>query len=260
MWKVFILCAGDGTRWNGYLGIPKQLIAFGGETLVDRIVRQVHERLIADIVIVSRNAVPIYSRGCDALLLDSTSSLVETISHTAPYWREVNIFILGDVFFTERAIAKVLTCKRGLAFFGRPWPSAFARCGHGELFGMMTRTNVAERVNELISVVVQDIRSGLRGNLWNLYQAAAGVPYGSSSYMKDLLVVLDDVSNDIDTSRDYLDRCGIFEQSCGENRQTIVSRLHGVPISMKHALGIVLWALRGSATKYLDFLMARRRR
>src|SRR3989344_5076738 len=44
MLTVFILCAGDGDRWNDYLGVPKQLITFAGEKLIERSARLVTER------------------------------------------------------------------------------------------------------------------------------------------------------------------------------------------------------------------------
>jgi choline kinase len=43
--SVFILCAGRAERWNNYLGIPKQLIAFNNESLLDRTIRLIKSAL-----------------------------------------------------------------------------------------------------------------------------------------------------------------------------------------------------------------------
>jgi len=53
--KVLILCAGDGSRWGNYLGVPKQLVTINGETLLDRTIRLLRENQIADITIVSND-------------------------------------------------------------------------------------------------------------------------------------------------------------------------------------------------------------
>ena len=41
--KVIILANGNGTRWNNYHGVEKQLIKIDGETLLHRMCRICHE-------------------------------------------------------------------------------------------------------------------------------------------------------------------------------------------------------------------------
>jgi len=40
---VLILCAGDGVRWNNYLGVPKQLAPLGGVPVLQRSTQLVQE-------------------------------------------------------------------------------------------------------------------------------------------------------------------------------------------------------------------------
>ncbi len=53
--SAVILCAGTGDRWNNYLGIPKQLIEIGGETLLDRAIRLLKRDGVSDIHVVTHN-------------------------------------------------------------------------------------------------------------------------------------------------------------------------------------------------------------
>ena len=43
--RIVILCAGDATRWGGYLGLPKHLVPIHGEPLLHRTVRLLRTRM-----------------------------------------------------------------------------------------------------------------------------------------------------------------------------------------------------------------------
>ena len=53
--SAIILNAGLGTKWDNYLGIPKQLIKIGDETILERTVRLVRQMGIDDIISVTNN-------------------------------------------------------------------------------------------------------------------------------------------------------------------------------------------------------------
>ena len=58
---VVIMCAGNGTRWNNYLGVPKHLINIGGETLIERVVRLLRNNNVGDIYITVKDNDPRYT-------------------------------------------------------------------------------------------------------------------------------------------------------------------------------------------------------
>ena len=55
MQRQFICVRGKSTRWNDYLGIPKQLITVGGESLLARMIRLLNGQGYNDIDIVSND-------------------------------------------------------------------------------------------------------------------------------------------------------------------------------------------------------------
>ena len=42
--KIFIMAAGPATRWNNYMGVPKQMVKVGNETILHRLARLLKER------------------------------------------------------------------------------------------------------------------------------------------------------------------------------------------------------------------------
>ncbi len=212
MLSVFILCAGSGARWNNHFGVPKQLLTFGSEALVDRTARLTRRYGALAVYCVTTQNSQVSSSLGHALVLSHTDSLTETIWATRSLWSERNVFLLGDVFYSKRAISTILECERPLSFFGRPWPSVFVRCGHGEMFALAFSATVAKNVGELFASVLSLKDAGTFGNLWNLYQLAAGLPLGSSQYVFHLLVPIDDYTNDIDTPVDYSRRGCLYQR------------------------------------------------
>lgn len=92
MVKVLILCAGDGSRWGEYLGIPKQLITINNETLLDRTVRLLHKSGNNDIEIVS-NDYRLESKHCHFFRPSEFRWVVETLISTKDLWKVRNMMI-----------------------------------------------------------------------------------------------------------------------------------------------------------------------
>lgn len=240
MLSVFILCAGSGDRWHDYLGVPKQLISFGGEALIERAARLIGERKQGRVCCVTRNpriSLPQH----ETLLLSHTDSLAETILATHGYWSDRNVFLLGDVFYSERAISWILECQRDLAFFGRPWPSPLVKCGHGEMFGLTFAASAADIVQNLLARGLSIKLNGAPANLWNLYQLAGGLSLGSSRYLSQLLILIDDYTNDIDTPIDYRRRNRLYEKISSSGKWGASLPLRSLALLPKHYLGILRW-------------------
>lgn len=241
MSSVFILCAGDGARWNDHLGIPKQLITFGNERLIDRTARLVSSHGNSDLCCVTQDS-RISITPYKSLFVSPTESVTETILKTSTQWSDRNIFLLGDVFYSEHALALILQCKRSLAFFGRPWPSAFVNCGHGEMFGLSFTAGAAEVVQDLLASALSR-RAETEARLWSLYQLAGGLPLRSSQYLPELLVPIDDYTNDIDTPVDYRRRGRLYERISSRGEQAMALRLRTMAILPAHTLGLFHWRL-----------------
>ncbi|MDP1593915.1 MAG: NTP transferase domain-containing protein [Gallionella sp.] len=240
MLKVFILCAGEGDRWNDHLDIPKQLITFGGETLIERTARLVSNRTKGLVYCVALDERISLAKN-DTLFVSYTASLAETILATYKFWSDRNIFLLGDVFYSERAISWIFAEQRDLIFFGRPWPSAFVKCGHGEMFGLSFTSDTSAYVRNLVTQGLSNKPTEIQANLWYLYQLAGGVKLGSSKFLPHLLVPIDDYTNDIDTPIDYQRRNWLYETVSSGRTCDVLLAVRYLVLLPKHFLGILRW-------------------
>lgn len=215
--RAFILCAGDGSRWNNYLGVPKQLISFNGESLLDRTVRLLRNNGIYDIVCVARDP-KISTSNMPTFFPDRYGCLSETVRSTSPRWTAQTIILLGDVFFTRRAIQRICTSDRRIMVFGRPWASHLVHCNHGELFAMCFSNTDYHHILRATQAVCELALTGARGNLWDIYHTLANIPYNSGRSESRFFTVIDDITNDFDCPRDYCRRSSIYISATSSSR------------------------------------------
>lgn len=225
--RVFILCAGDGARWDEYLGIPKQHIRIGGETLLERTVRLVKSHDLRDIRIVAhdpRMGVP----GCGLVTPRSSRFTAETLLSVIPRQKIRAVFLLGDVFYSERTMSAILTCRSDLRVFGRPWPSFWSGRTHGEIFAIAFDSPRRDLIRNACTSTIQRGLAGGRGNLWNLYQALIGAPFDSKKFESPLFTIIDDITEDFDTPSEYenmIDRFHTFVSRSWTSRTLLYAQV-----------------------------------
>ena len=111
-----VICVNDkGDRWNNYLNVPKPLIPIDGESLIHRTVRLLKQFGISKILIPSTDpqfaveGVTQFNPKRHTWLIDQNP--VECLN-------EPVTFVMGDVYWTESALKKVLeTTPEKYAFF-----------------------------------------------------------------------------------------------------------------------------------------------
>lgn len=129
--KVYILADGEGTRWNNWGGIPKQLIKINDETLLDRMCRLCVENGIDDITIIgtfeNKNAKNIRFENCH----DKIDLFIRIAEHSkAPF-----IMLNGDCYYTDAIIKDVAErdtnkwlhwmCPHLNKYTGKPWEEGY---------------------------------------------------------------------------------------------------------------------------------------
>jgi len=116
MIECIIICAGEATRWNNYLGVPKHLINVDGETLIERTVRLLHKYKREDISvhIVVKN---FYDKrydieGATMYQADLNTNNVDADKFLSSknLWNKNGrtMVIYGDVWFTDEAIKRII--------------------------------------------------------------------------------------------------------------------------------------------------------
>lgn len=198
--RAFILCAGRALRWNDFTNLPKHLARVDGETLLDRIVRQLGARGVQEIAVVSKDA-RLQRPNCALLLPDRCRWAAETLATTRHGWNGNTAILLGDVYYTDQAMDSILACGEPLAVFGRPGPSRLTGSRWAEIFALRIRQSGIPRMDSAIQQAIRDAETGGRGKLWEIYRALTGQPLRGKRIQLDerIFRTIDDLTDDVDT-------------------------------------------------------------
>ena len=129
--KVYILADGEGTRWNNWGGVPKQLLKVNDETILDRMIRLCIENELTDITIVGdfKNEHAKNTKlNCD--------NKIDLFIAVAEDSKEPFIILNGDVYYTDE-IMKDISQREGTRWLhwmnpgvnkntGKPWAEGYA--------------------------------------------------------------------------------------------------------------------------------------
>lgn len=114
--KIFILCAGKSTRFNG---VTKQLLPLNNnETILGRIIKQTKNYNTS---VVTRNSkiIDFCTGQTDIILPSKYAKTCESALSTENKWcNGHNIILLGDVVYSKSTIDKILSDTSNLIFFG----------------------------------------------------------------------------------------------------------------------------------------------
>lgn len=204
--KVVILANGSQDKWAGHLGIPSHFIEIDGERILDRTLRQFASH--GEIVISGPDAryhlpgTSLFTPRCDPAWLDA-----DILYSTRPLWDAEGrtLIILGDVRFTDEAVAKITGhAPHEWAFFGRENPSTVTGTEWGELFAMsFWPENIPEGVAAMAQVLAGRQSGQLwRGGMWELYRIMEGID-PLVHEIRGRYVEIDDWTDDIDFPHVY---------------------------------------------------------
>ena len=200
--RVFILCAGESSRWANYLGVPKQLISFNRESLLARMVRLLREKGYNDIVVVS-NDTRLRVDGCSFFQPSGYRWTVETLLSTSVLWASKNLVLLGDVYYTQQAINTIARSDECIRIYGRPRPNLFNLSLDGEIFAASFGDANKEKVITHAKFVCKDAEKGGRGKLWELYRSLAGFSLKEHRTENKVFTAIYDLTDDFDLPSEH---------------------------------------------------------
>jgi hypothetical protein len=213
-----ILCAGKASRFDG---VPKQILPAGnGETFISRIVRQVRQRNGRPIVVTDREVIR-KSGGAPSYDPGPTDYVVETLAGTVHLWGKRTHVLLGDVCYSRDCMDRIFRFDGEIAVWGNLW-EIYAlsfwidyRNPILEAVDLVLSEQVAPTISEILYTTTGETFTPYipsadpgRGKLRRLYQALAGIPFGSAIEHKNSREVLHyvgsgDYTRDVDTLEDY---------------------------------------------------------
>ena len=220
--RIIIMAGGESKRWNNYKGSPKHFVSIGGECLIYRTITQVKE--YGEVVVVTPPLNEIDSiweafiKTCD--MVDCIQSKrIGTASLYELYYTKIwdsksrNIVLLGDVYFTDEAIDKIINHNEdNYTFIGREGKSKATGLKYGELWGLSFLPSSIQfitynmgRVRDLYQNKVISRCTG-----WEIYKLLQGIPFGTHS-IKGNFLEINDLTEDFDTPQDYEDWIKVYE-------------------------------------------------
>jgi len=203
--KIIILAAGEGTRWNNYLGTPKHLLKIDDETLLERTTRLFKG---CDIVIVGRD--DRYKVEGSTLHIPKEIGLHDINRQTfysQDLWSKEGrtIIVLGDVFFTEEAV-KTIRGYEGddIRFYGRHKEGKINKCPWGELFAVSFLPNHHDEIIACLHKASKILKhNGMLNNWWEFYRYLDGID-PMVDEIGDRFVEINDWTDDFDNPENYV--------------------------------------------------------
>jgi hypothetical protein len=206
---AIVMADGSAVRW-GQQPVPKHLIQFGPETLLQRTVRLLRTNNVPSIAITShdnRYSLP----GTTRLEFDDNLYEIDKFYANRSAWNRggETLFLWGDCFFTNHAMKVICRTPipdddRGFLFFGRHGHSPFTGKPWGELFGAKVRDH--DKFLASCGAVRAGIIDGSikRGGGWELYDHLIGKTQDNSIERGPAFVEINDFTDDFDFPEDVL--------------------------------------------------------
>lgn len=182
-----IMCAGKGTRWNNYLGVPKHLIEINGETLLGRTTRLLKERNINYIITSEDERYKQYGK-----VIPQSNHDCE-VDRFEPFNDKEIVYLYGDVYYTEQAIDIIVnTPTNDITFFG----------SDQEIFGIKIKDKKLfyEHKDKVKKLYLKNIIPRCIG--WEVYRSIHNIPFLEHK-ITERYVLIEDETDDIDYPIDY---------------------------------------------------------
>jgi hypothetical protein len=189
--KVFILASGSQKRWNrSKPEYPiKQLVPIEGVPLIYRTINQLFSRGIVPTVVSKIDELNIGDR----IIPEDSRFAVSSLHSTMPQWGAENLVLLGDVYFTDKAIDMCLNMDGDIHFAGLP----------REIFAVYWRD--VDKMDRLLRETTLYGEKGTRyaGKLWTLYRSFIGVDLEKHIHNMNHYTFIKDGSRDFDKWSEY---------------------------------------------------------
>lgn len=209
MTKYIIIAAGEATRWGNHLGVPKHFAVINGEPIIKRTVRQLRERDVAqdDIFVVSKDyelsgVVNVYPK------LNHKNAEADKFLSSRGYWSKHGrtVILLGDVYFTDNAIDKIMNdMNRNWTFYCRPEPHEKYGYPWGEGFAVSFYPKDIRTAENKLHKITEVYRRGdlKRCGGWEWARAMANMNLTKHYNELNVYTIISDATNDIDFPDDY---------------------------------------------------------
>jgi len=184
--KYVIMAGGQGSRWNNYKNLPKHLIEINGENFLERIVRQLKENNIDDIIITS------YDPRYDVEGATRYEPIYENKAYNLFNYELLNepmVFLYGDTYYNDSVIKTIINTETDkLLYFGTKQ----------SIIGIkVIDYNYFKKLVEAVSVLPPSKVNG-----WATYQVANNLKFGCKDILDNFYLFNENIIN-MNTPKEY---------------------------------------------------------
>lgn len=190
MRQCFILSAGKQFRYRN--NVPKQLLIVNGETIMGRQIRQARKHYLEPIVVTRHPAIKAINENW--FEPERWTSILDSVMSTRKLWRSRSIFLLGDVYYSEKVFRDMMTSPLPLRF----WISG------SEIFGFAFDISESEGVAKACEYCVSQVPDA---RLWHLYRRLEDLDIHAHVIHWNRIVgeMIGDETQDVDSLEQYQD-------------------------------------------------------
>lgn len=191
---------GKGDRWQEVNDLPipveyKQLLELdGGVPIITRTVRKLIEKGYENTEVVVVAPFTLFSlaglKRCVRFPIENPGNLLSGIYATKELWEEENVFLLGDVIFSNKMLDTILLEKES--------PRVFGRYGENKITGKEASELFALRFKKEYSDLIAERIKNHPGKLWDLHAII------SSMLNLHIIQVPGDYTDDCDSIQEYM--------------------------------------------------------
>ncbi len=211
--KFVIMAAGIGSRWDNYLGVPKQMVKIDGEPILHRTIRLLKENGIYNITV----TVPKKGYFGDLGVVEIEGSKEYEMDRFLNSKNGRNAtFLYGDVYYTEELIKDIVISYKRDVTLRACLPRFWGRTDLGQGIGRGIPEIFAVRFNNELWKIAQKLRKtcSTAGSGWNVYfyLTQKRVPTEPQERVKIIRLTTNDnpyyspvldITEDFDSPKDY---------------------------------------------------------
>lgn len=185
---------GKGSRWKGYMGVPKHFVQINGQHLIERTVKILNKYRIneqMEIIVTSHDKRYEFE---DCLRYEPKNNILEIDRFTDELIEDDMCFLYGDTYYTEECLQKILAYEpEDIIFFGNKKSIVAVKIKNSCLF--------KNHVNRVRKLYLEGILKTCVG--WQVYQSFTGQDFNLPIQMDSKFVFVDENTLDINTPEDY---------------------------------------------------------
>ena len=223
--RIIIRCAGEGTRWNNFMGVPKHLVELCGEPVLHRTLRlcnKIAPSASVHVIVRDPHDLRYHSPYASVHEDDPWPELgdVDKIFSSRRLWDPTDrtVTIWGDIWWHEDTLTDVLTRHV------EDWHTWFRIAGEGgELFGFVHSADFNYRMEQAAIQVGEMHQAGhldgagynqrsVRGG-WALYRVLTGARIDDHGDHGHATLVDDGWTEDMDSYRDWDEWCARWAEA-----------------------------------------------